>query len=41
VGKSEHLHAVHASLPGAAVGELHRLCITAAGPHSLAGAGAA
>ena len=37
VGKSEHLHAVHATVPGAAVGELHRLRITAAGPHSLAG----
>ena len=35
VGKSEHLMAVHAA--GAAVGELRRVRIAAAGPNSLAG----
>ena len=35
-GKSEHLHAVHAEVPGAVPGESCRLRVVAAGPHSLA-----
>jgi tRNA-2-methylthio-N6-dimethylallyladenosine synthase len=38
VGKSEHLHAVHADAPETALGEVRRVRITASAAHSLAGA---
>ncbi len=38
VGKSEHLHAVHVAGEGLRKGDLRRVRITAAAPHSLAGA---
>ena len=37
VGKSEHLHAVHAAADGVAPGTLRRVRITASAAHSLAG----
>jgi tRNA-2-methylthio-N6-dimethylallyladenosine synthase len=37
VGKSEHLHAVHADADGIAPGDLRRVRITEAGPNSLGG----
>ena len=37
VGKSDHLHAVHVSDPGARAGDLVRVRITASAPNSLAG----
>ncbi len=36
VGKSEHLHAVHAMAPEVAPGTLRRVRVTASAPHSLA-----
>jgi tRNA-2-methylthio-N6-dimethylallyladenosine synthase len=37
VGKSEHLHAVHIEAPDLAAGDLVRVEIAAAAPHSLRG----
>ena len=38
VGKSEHLHAVHAEVPAEALGDIRRVRITASASHSLEGA---
>jgi len=37
VGKSDHLHAVHVTDPGARIGEVMRVRITQSGPNSLGG----
>ncbi|MFX0541217.1 tRNA (N6-isopentenyl adenosine(37)-C2)-methylthiotransferase MiaB [Roseovarius sp. S4756] len=37
VGKSQHLHAVHVTAPGAAPGDMVQVCIDSSGPNSLAG----